>query len=80
MTNAANNKNKNSDIEKPRGPGVLKITQSILAGAFGVQSSKNRQEDFSSHSAAPYIIAGLIFTGLFVGGLILIVNLVLSSQ
>ena len=79
MTNAANN-NKNSEIEKPRGPGVLKIIQSILAGAFGVQSNKNRQEDFSSHSPAPYIIAGLIFTGLFVGGLISVVNLVLSGQ
>ncbi|RMJ06244.1 hypothetical protein DOQ08_00929 [Marinobacter litoralis] len=80
MTDVAKNKNKNSKNEKPRSPGVLKITQSILAGAFGVQSNKNRQEDFSSHSPAPYIVAGLIFTGLFVGGLILVVNLVLSGQ
>ncbi|MEP3563709.1 MAG: DUF2970 domain-containing protein [Marinobacter sp.] len=80
MTNVANNKNKYSENEKPRSPGVLKITQSILAGAFGVQSDKHRQEDFSSHSPAPFIIAGLIFTGLFVGGLILLVNLVLSGQ
>ena len=80
MTDIAKNKNKNGENEKPRGPGVLKITQSILAGAFGVQSNKNRQEDFSSQSPTPYIVAGLIFTGLFVGGLILIVNLVLSGQ
>ncbi|MFV8571016.1 DUF2970 domain-containing protein [Marinobacter sp. SBS5] len=78
MTDVA--KNKNNDNEKPRGPGVLKITQSILAGALGVQSNKRRQEDFSSHSPAPYIIAGLVFTGLFVGGLMLVVNLVLSGQ
>lgn len=66
--------------QKPGSPGVLKIMQSILAGAFGVQSDRRRQEDFSSHSPVPYIIAGLLFTGAFVGGLILVVNLVLSGQ
>jgi len=54
--------------------------QSILAGAFGVQSDKRREEDFSSHSPWPYIIAGILFTASFVVGLIVIVNLVLASQ
>ena len=66
--------------EKQRGPGVLKVMQSILAGAFGVQSDKRREEDFSSHSPWPYIIAGILFTASFVVGLIVIVNLVLASQ
>ncbi len=59
---------------------MLKIMQSILAGAFGVQSDKRRQEDFSSHSPWPYIIAGLLFTAAFVVGLILIVQAVLAGQ
>ena len=68
------------DDSKPKGPGVLKVMQSILAGAFGVQSDKRREEDFSSHSPWPYIIAGLLFTVGFVVGLIIIVNMVLASQ
>ncbi|MBC7204724.1 MAG: DUF2970 domain-containing protein [Pusillimonas sp.] len=70
----------NKDQQKPKGPGVLKVMQSILAGAFGVQSDKRREEDFSSHSPWPYIIAGVLFTASFVVGLIVIVNLVLASQ
>jgi hypothetical protein len=70
----------NKDQQKRKGPGVLKVMQSILAGAFGVQSDKRREEDFSSHSPWPYIIAGVLFTASFVVGLIVIVNLVLSSQ
>lgn len=61
-------------------PGVLKIMQSILAGAFGVQSDKRRQEDFASHSPWPYIIAGVLFTAGFVVGLILIVQAVLAGR
>lgn len=70
----------NETQRKRRGPGVLKVMQSILAGAFGVQSDKRREEDFSSHSPWPYIVAGILFTAGFVVGLIVIVNLVLASQ
>ncbi|MBU2955718.1 DUF2970 domain-containing protein [Marinobacter sp. F3R08] len=68
------------DQQKPKRPGILKVMQSILAGAIGVQSDKRREEDFSSHSPWPYIIAGILFTVSFVVGLIVIVNLVLASQ
>ncbi len=61
-------------------PGVLKIMQTVLAGAIGVQSEKRRQEDFSTHTPLPYIIAGLLFTACFVGGLILVVQMVLANQ
>ena len=70
----------NHNTERPRSPGVLKIMQSILAGAFGVQSDKRRQEDFSHHSPLPYIVAGVLFTVAFVGGLIIVVKLVLAGQ
>jgi len=72
--------NKQTKEQKPNRPGVFRIMQSILAGAFGVQSDKRRQEDFSSHSPLPYIIAGLLFTAGFVITLVIIVNVVLSGQ
>jgi len=76
------NKNSEADYKQksPGKPGILKIMQSILAGAIGVQSDKRRQEDFSSHSPFPYIVAGVLFTATFVIGLIIIVKLVLASQ
>ncbi len=77
---AGRSENPKTTQGKPGQPGVLKIMQSILAGAFGVQSDKRRQEDFSSHSPWPYIIAGLLFTAAFVVGLILIVQAVLAGQ
>ncbi|MBD3642416.1 MAG: DUF2970 domain-containing protein [Marinobacter sp.] len=79
MTDTTDNQSKKKD-RKSGSPGVLKIMQSILAGAFGVQSDKRRQEDFSSHGPWPYIIAGLLFTAAFVGGLILVVQAVLANQ
>ena len=70
----------NDNNRRPRPPGVLKILQSILAGAFGVQSDRRRQEDFASHSPWPYIVAGLLFTAAFVVGLILVVQVVLAGH
>lgn len=65
---------------KRKGPGVLKVLQSVLAGALGVQSDKRRQEDFSGHSPWPYIIAGIVFTVGFVVTLVVVVKLVLAGQ
>ena len=78
MTNTSGTENHKD--RKPESPGVLKVMQSILAGAFGVQSDKRREEDFSSHSPWPYIIAGVLFTAGFVVGLIVIVQMVLANQ
>jgi hypothetical protein len=66
--------------QRSKGPGILKVLQSVLAGALGVQSDKRREEDFSSHSPWPYIIAGIIFTVGFVVTLVIIVQVVLASQ
>ncbi|KAA1175155.1 DUF2970 domain-containing protein [Marinobacter salinexigens] len=71
--------NKNSNKPGPR-PGILKIMQSVLAGALGVQSNRRREEDFSSHSPWPYIVAGILFTAIFVVGLIVVVQIVLANQ
>lgn len=66
--------------QSQRRPGLLKVMQSILAGALGVQSSNRHQEDFESGSPWPYIIGGILFTAGFVVTLILIVNWVLAGQ
>lgn len=71
---------KNKTSPTPEAPGVLKIIQSVLAGALGVQSAKRREEDFASKNPWPYILAGVIFTTLFVLSLILVVQWVLASR
>lgn len=76
MTNVSETKN-NKNGNKP---GILKIMQSVLAGAIGVQSNRRREEDFSSQSPWPYIIAGVLFTAIFVAGLIVVVQLVIANQ
>lgn len=69
----------NEEQRGKKGPGLLKVFQSVLAGALGVQSSKRHQEDFDSQSPWPYIVVGVLFTAGFVGTLILIVRWVLSG-
>lgn len=59
-------------------PSVFQIVASVFAAAFGVQSSANRERDFSGGSAAPYIIAGIIFTVLFILAIVGVVRWVLS--
>ena len=60
-------------------PSVTQVVQSVLAGAFGVQTNEARKRDFQSHSPVPYIIGGVIFTVLLVVGLIILVNVILGS-
>ena len=59
-------------------PGLKAIIQSTLAAAFGVQSSKNREQDFQHGSIWVYIISGIIFTVLFIFAVLMVVRLVLS--
>jgi hypothetical protein len=58
-------------------PGFFTIVLSTLAAAIGVQSSKNRERDFAQGSPLPFIVAGVIFTVLFILAVITVVNLVL---
>ena len=55
-------------------PGFLRVVQSVLASAFGVQSQQKYQQDFSQTAIAPYIVVGIIFVVLLVLGLIGLVN------
>ncbi|MDE1461066.1 DUF2970 domain-containing protein [Spartinivicinus poritis] len=51
---------------QPEGTGLLATIQSVLAAAFGVQSQKNRERDFKSGKFSHFVIAGLIFTLIFI--------------
>lgn len=59
-------------------PKFLTIVLSVLAAAVGVQKRQNLEQDFASSSPLPYIVAGVIFTVLFVFTLVLIVSLVIA--
>lgn len=60
--------------EKDKKTDLKRLIMSLLAGLVGVQSDKNRQEDFGSGSIWPFIIGGILFTILFVLCLIMLVR------
>ena len=63
--------------KETREPGFWDVVMSVLAAALGVQTSKNRERDFTKGNPMVFIAAGLIFTILFVLTLIGVVNLIL---
>jgi len=69
------------DTEKneKKKPNLLQIAGSVLAAGFGVQNSKNRERDFQHGNHRVFIIAGIIFTVLFVAGVFTVVQMVLKS-
>lgn len=44
----------------------LKAIKSVMAAMIGVQRKKNLEEDFSKKSAAPFIVAGILMTLVFI--------------
>ena len=71
--------NSNAPEDQPRrGLSTWQIAFSTMAAAFGVQSGRNRERDFSRGRATQFIIAGIVFTVVFVLTMITVVNLVLS--
>ncbi len=49
-----------------QGTGLLNTIKSVAMGFLGIQSSKNRERDFSKGKASDFIIIGIIMTLLFV--------------
>ena len=66
-----------SSKQKEMSPTPRQIAMSVLAAAIGVQSSKNRERDFNHGNPVVFIVAGLIFTLIFVLTILLVVYLVL---
>lgn len=71
--------NKDHEPQSPEKLSFLQVVGSVLAGALGVQSSKNRERDFAQNSFMPFIVGGIIFTVLFVGSIVLLVNVFLAD-
>jgi len=59
-------------------PGLGTVVRSILAAAIGVQSNKNRKQDFEEGNPLAFIIGGFVFTLLFIATIATIVGFVLS--
>ena len=55
----------------------LNTIKSVAAAFFGVQSDKNRQQDFSEGKLSHFIIAGVLGVIVFIGVLIAVVSFVL---
>ncbi|MFC1664392.1 DUF2970 domain-containing protein [Pseudomonadota bacterium] len=58
---------------------LFEVMQSILAAAFGVQSSKKRELDIRHGKPITFVIAGIIFVLVLILILVGIVKLVLGN-
>lgn len=64
------------DNEKEKHSAV-DLLKSTLSAAVGVQTNANREKDFKHGNIKTFVFAGIIFTVLFIGTIITIVNLIL---
>ena len=55
-------------------PTITQVFKSVLAAFIGVQSEANRKKDFENGSLSTYVIAGIIFTVLFIAAIISLVS------
>jgi hypothetical protein len=68
---------KNPGTRKSINP--LAVIGSVFAAGLGVQSSKNRERDFKQGNFKTFVVAGIVFTLLFIGVVYGIVQLVLKN-
>jgi len=59
-------------------PSFFQVISSVVSAAFGVQSSAHRERDFTGGSAKTYIVAGIVFTVIFILAIVGVVRLVLA--
>lgn len=57
---------------------LLQVIKSVIAAGIGVQSNKNRENDFKNGSLPSFIIVGLIATVLFVLTLVFAVSIIVD--
>ena len=58
----------------------LRVMKSVMSAMIGVQKKKNLEADFSKHSAAPFIVAGIIMTLLFILAVWAVVQFALGAN
>lgn len=66
-----------TDEQERKSLTLRQMLQSVLAGALGVQSGKNRARDFNHGKPSHFILLGLGFTVAFVLVILGVVKLVL---
>jgi len=76
---AGKKKKPTAERDKRKGLGALQVVSSVFAAGLGVQSSRNRERDFSQGRAGTFIVAGVVFTALFIGAVLTVVKLVLAG-
>ncbi len=59
-------------------PSFIGVLGSVLAGMFGVQSNRKREQDFTHGKPSQYIVIGLLVTGVFILTIWGLVSLVMS--
>jgi hypothetical protein len=69
----------NAPEPESKAPGLKEIVGSVFSAALGVQSRKNRERDFKHGRARNFIIAGIVFTVLFIATVFTVVNIVLKQ-
>lgn len=69
----------NTGEARERGMRPWHVISSVFAAGLGVQSSRNRERDFTQGKAGVFIAAGLTFTLLFIAAVVIVVQLVLKS-
>jgi len=67
-----------SNPDNQQAPSLLQVIASVLAAAFGVQSSKNRERDFQHGNVASFVTVGIIATVLLILLIYSVVTLVLG--
>ena len=65
--------------QQPDKPGFLQVVHSVVAALFGVQSAENRERDFKKGKATDYIAVYVILVIALVVGMVITVNMVISS-
>ncbi len=81
MTQITNGNDSKDNGEKGRsGTGFWSVVQSVGAGLLGVQSSKNRERDFTQGKPLHFIVGGLVGTAIFLFFVWLIVQYLLATS
>lgn len=53
---------------------IWKVFKAVFSAFIGVQSEKNRLEDFQSNSPIPFILVGILMVLIFIASLVYLVN------
>lgn len=59
--------------------GLVHMLKSVFAAIFGIQSDKNRQEDFKKGDASQYITLGIVVVVGIILTMLIVVNSVLET-